>query len=183
MTASVSGGDKMKAALAKLAVQVGTMPHVRVGFLEKARYPNGTSVAMVAAIQEFGAPSVGIPPRPFFRPMIAAHKSEWGPNIAKYMKATGNDVEKSLRGVGMVIAGDLAQAIVDVTAPPLGPVTLMLRKMKKLNPSLRDNMSYSVVMEARARVAAGKSYAGVSTKPLIDTGFLLGSIGVEVVMK
>ena len=181
--AGATGGDKAKAALAKIAAKVGSVPNLRVGFLEKTKYPNGTSVAMVAAIQEFGAPSVGIPPRPFFRPMIAAHKNEWGPAVAKMMKANGNNVEASLRAVGKVIAGDLAQAIVDVSAPPLGPVTLMLRKMKQQDPSLRNNMSYSVVMQARARVAAGKSYSGVSIKPLIDTGFLIGSIGVEVQMK
>jgi hypothetical protein len=181
--AGITGGSKMEKALAKIAAKVEKGPHVRVGFLEKAKYPDDTPVAMVAAIQEFGAPRVGIPPRPFMRPMIAAHKSEWGPNVGKYMKATGNDVEKSLRGVGMVIAGDLAQAIKDVNAPPLSKTTLMIRKMKKKDPSLRDNMSYSVVVEARARVAAGKSYAGVSIKPLVDTGFLLGSIGVEVVIK
>lgn len=181
MAAVVKGGDKMKAALAKIAAKVGTMPHVRVGFLETAKYPDGTPVAMVAAIQEFGAPRVGIPPRPFFRPMIAAHKSEWGPNVGKYMKHHNNDVAASLRDVGKVIAGDLAQAIVDVQAPPLSTTTLMLRKMKKLDPDLKLNMSYKTVIEARARVAAGKSYAGVSIKPLIETGFLLGSIGVEVV--
>lgn len=180
----MSGGGKLMSRLRTIAnkvknASVGT-PEVRVGWLADAKYPNGTQVALVAAIQEFGAPSVGIPPRPFFRPMIAKHRDEWGPGLGGIMVANDFDARKSLAAIGQVIEGQLRQAIVDVNAPALSPTTLMLRKMLKANPALRDTMSYATVIEARARVAAGRSYAGVSTKPLIDTAHMLNTIDSEV---
>jgi hypothetical protein len=176
--AKVTGGKKAAKVARDTADKVRRGKTLRVGFLENATYPDGTSVAMVAAIQEFGAPSVGIPPRPFFRNMIAQHKGEWGKQSREAMKLSGNDTNKALRLMGEVIAGQLRQSIIDTNTPPLGPVTLMLRKMRQQNPNLVVNRT--VVEEARARVAAGKSYSGVSIKPLVDTGHLLNSIDYKV---
>jgi hypothetical protein len=50
----VAGGDRLDRALAEIARRIGSDPHVNVGFLENATYPDGTSVAYIAAIQEFG---------------------------------------------------------------------------------------------------------------------------------
>lgn len=50
-----SGGDKLRAALEQLQRKVQDGAHVRVGFFEGATYPDGTPVAQIAAIQEFGA--------------------------------------------------------------------------------------------------------------------------------
>src|SRR4029077_15356101 len=71
--ASVKGGDKLTAKLKELREKIGKGPALAVGFFEGAPHPDGASVPMGAAIQEFGAPKVGIPPRPFFRNMIAKH--------------------------------------------------------------------------------------------------------------
>ena len=95
---TVRGGDKLENALRDVAARLGGKKTLRVGFLEDATYPAGkpkalraaykarkkagekgavggalygTSVAMVAAIQNYGAPRAGIPPRPFFNNMIA----------------------------------------------------------------------------------------------------------------
>src|SRR6478672_3144351 len=75
--ATVSGGDRWAQRLREIAVRLGTNPEVKVGFFENSTYPDGTSVPMVAAINEFGAPSRGQPPRPFMRNTIAKHRSEW----------------------------------------------------------------------------------------------------------
>lgn len=48
----ILGGDKLKAALEKL--MASRAAHVRVGVLEGATYPDGTSVATIAAQNEFG---------------------------------------------------------------------------------------------------------------------------------
>ena len=50
----VIGGAKLDAYLKTLAERIGTGKGVEVGFLEDATYPDGTSVAMVAAVNEFG---------------------------------------------------------------------------------------------------------------------------------
>lgn len=178
MAVGVSGGAKAQAHLARIAAKVATLPHVRVGFLEKATYPNTKSVAMVAAIQNFGAPRVGIPPRPFFSNMIAANRADWGPAIGRILKLNNYDTEKSLRLLGEAMVGQLRQAIKDLHTPPLGPVTLMLRRMRKDNPQLVVN--WTVVQQARARVKAGKPYSGVSIKPLIYSGMLFNSADYEV---
>lgn len=53
--ASVKGGEKLSRKLDEVGRKLGNPRSVRAGFLEKATYPNGTPVAMVAAIQNFGA--------------------------------------------------------------------------------------------------------------------------------
>jgi hypothetical protein len=52
---ALTGGDKLAAKLAAIAKRLGGNPEVRVGFLENSVYDDGTSVPMVAAINEFGA--------------------------------------------------------------------------------------------------------------------------------
>jgi hypothetical protein len=173
-SATVSGGGR----LLDLAAKAPPPEHVRVGFLEGATYPDGTPVATVAAIQEFGAPRAAIPPRPFFRNMIADKSPGWPEAVSKLLRANGMDVHRTLAMTGLAIAGQLRDSIVALTDPALSQVTLMLRKMLHENPGLKVNRT--VVEQARARVAAGESPGGVSTKPLVWTGHLLNSVGSEV---
>ena len=172
----ISGG--LKSALEKLSSKVTQGAFVDVGYHEDATYPDGTPVAMVAAIQDGGAPKVGIPPRPFFRDMVKNGSDHWGADLAKLLPAVDYDAKKALAIMGEQMMGELQQSIVDILDPPLSPVTLMLRKMKSDNPDLVINRS--VVEEARAKVKAGESYAGAPTKPLVDTGQLLRSVDAKV---
>ena len=57
--ATLKGGAHADAYLQKIADRIKQAGTLRVGFLEGATYPDGTSVAMVAAIQNFGAPALG----------------------------------------------------------------------------------------------------------------------------
>jgi hypothetical protein len=174
----ITGGDKLRAKLLDIQRKTLSAKQVSIGFLEGAKYPDGTSVAMVAAIQEFGAPRAGIPPRPYFRGMIKAHKAEWGPELSAALRTNGYDAAKALATMGLIIQGELKESIVELFDPPLSPVTVMLRKMKADNPDLV--ITGKTVGEAARRVAEGKSSSGVSTKPLIDTGTMLQSIDYEV---
>jgi hypothetical protein len=104
---------------------------VDIGFLENASYPDGTQVALVAAVQEFGSSSRGIPPRPFFRHMIAAHKGEW-PDAAKQLLVDNNyDSTRTLQKMGEGIKGQLQQSIVDTNSPPLAPTTIAAKGFDK----------------------------------------------------
>lgn len=176
--AKVTGGQKLEIVLAKIGNATKNADFVRVGFLEGATYPDGTKVAMVAAIQEYGAPRARIPPRPFFRNLIAKRSKEWGPAAAALLKQNNYDARLTLAMVGDGIAGQLRQSIVDTMSPALSPVTLMLRKMKAQTPGLK--VTRKTVGEAARRVKAGESYGGVSTKPLVETGHMLNSISFEV---
>lgn len=60
MRSSVSGGNKFAAALRDINANIDKASSVDVGFLEGATEPDGTSIPMIAAIQEFGAPKAGI---------------------------------------------------------------------------------------------------------------------------
>lgn len=131
---------------------------IRVGFFETAHYPDGTPVAYVAAIQEFGYGP--IPPRPFMRPAQAQNQAKWLDAIGKGVKLSflGKiTVDMALGQVGMVAAGDVQKAIKAVTAPPLAQATV----------------------DARQSRLSGKKSA--SNKPLVDTGQMIQSVTSAVV--
>src|ERR1700676_1897554 len=127
----LSGGDKLKAALADISRKVGKGTSVKVGFLEGSTYPDGTSVPMVAAINEFGAPSRGQPPRPFFRNMIAEKSVGWPAAIEQNLIATNYDADRTMALVGEGIAGQLRQSIVDTNDPPLAESTIRRKGFSK----------------------------------------------------
>lgn len=173
------GGTALEKRLSELATKVTKPANLSVGFLEDSTYPDGTSLPMVAAIQEFGAPKVGIPPRPFFRNMIAAKSGQWPEAIADLLKATDYDATKTMSQVGEGIAGQLRQSIVDTSEPPLSVLTLMVRKWKSENPN--ETMNRTVLAELRAKLAAGPpDVGGVPTKPLVESGNMLNSIDYKV---
>ena len=126
---------------------------VQVGFPTSAKYEDGTPVAYVAVINNYGAPAQGIPARPFFEPAIAAHKKEWtaflGKSIGRVSKGqwTANDAFDAL---GYTVGSDIQIAIRDVTSPPLKPETIKR-----------------------------KGFA----KPLIDKGLMIASVSYTVAQK
>lgn len=176
--AKISGGDKLKAALDEISKKVSKASSVEVGFLEGSTNTEGVSLPMIAAIQEFGAPKAGIPPRPFFRTMIKEKSDEWPDAIGNLLVENEYDTEKTMRQTGAAIKGQLQQSIIDTMNPPLSDVTLMLRKMRADDPDLV--VTGSTVAEARRRVAEGERASGVSTKPLVDTGSMLNSVDYNV---
>jgi len=180
--ATMRGGDKVAEKLRVLVAKLDKPGVVRVGFLENAKYQDGTPVAMVAAIQDGGAPSRGIPPRPFFRNMIADHKAEWPAQIAAVLKDNDYDAEKTLGIMGANIAGRLRESIINTNEPPLSPVTVMLRGMRS-QAKYKGKAFGDIIGEAVARVAAGKTNYGASTKALIDTDHMYESVDYEVKTK
>lgn len=122
--AKISGGVKLEAALKEIAEKATNASLVRVGFLENATYPDGTPVALVAAVNEFGAPARGIPPRPFFRNMIAAKSGEWPKAIAALLTTNDYDAAVTLGQAGEAVKGQLQQSIVDTNEPPNAPSTI-----------------------------------------------------------
>lgn len=99
----------------------------RVGWFETARYEDGTPVAYVATIQEFG--SGAIPARPFMRPAVAEHGREWLDQLAaggrKAMKpGSALTPLMVLEAVAMMAAGNVGEMIQAVNSPPLDPRTV-----------------------------------------------------------
>ena len=128
----LSGGSGLQKALGDIARKLGgRKTTLKVGFLSGATYPDGTPVAMIAAIQDFGAPSRGIPPRPFFRNMIKARSKDWPGALQLLLMGNGNDAEKALQLLGAGIAGQLRQSIIDTNEPPLAPATIARKGFSK----------------------------------------------------
>lgn len=172
--ATVTGGTKLEDVLASLGKRLGKATTVRVGFLEGADYPDGTPVATVAAINNFGAPNAGIPARPFFTTMVAQAKGGWASTFGKALEASDLNTDTALGLLGEVMTGQLQEAIVTSAGPANSPVTDLLKQRFPM----RDGMTAGDVVAARRDVADGvRAPAG---KPLVWTGFMLRSVGSEV---
>lgn len=137
--------DKIRATLERVPEEFENMV-AQIGFPSGINYEDGTSVAYVAAIQEFGAPAVGIPARPFMQPTVNEKKDTWVKTIEKSLpkvalgKMSAFDV---LDLVGIQAAADIQTKISSIYTPPNAPATI------------------------RAKGSA---------KPLIDTGLMLASV-------
>ena len=175
----LTGGDKLRARLLELSRNVSGASKVNVGFLGNSTEPGGANTAMVAAIQEFGAPAKGIPPRPFFRTMVAKEEGHWGDDLGALLKAHDYDAKKCLELMGDEISGELRDSIVELTSPELSDVTLLLRERFGNSP---ENITFADVQQARRDIAAGVKPQVTETqaKPLVWTGAMLDSIDKEV---
>lgn len=120
--AAFRGGEKLAIALAEMAINLSKPGTLRVGFLEGATAPNGDSIPLRAALNEFGTGT--IPPRPFFRNMIAAKSDEWPEAIGGLLKSNDYDATKALALTGEDIRGQLIQSIKDTNSPPLAASTV-----------------------------------------------------------
>lgn len=148
----------------------------KIGWMESARYEDGTPVAYVATIQEYGAPSVGIPPRPFIEPTVQDKQAEWIDDLGRGAVAVMRGrmgADDVLEQVGAKVAGEIRQAIENVTSPALSPVTLLLRKWRREGQMITG----ATVAEARRQVASGDyDTGGVNSDPLTDSGTMIATI-------
>lgn len=173
--AKIKGGKKLREKLEEIARKATSAGKVRVGFLENATYPDGTSVAQVAFWQNFGTKKV--PPTMFFSNAVKDKGPDWGEALGRALVASSYDSRKALAMVGEVVAGDIREAIIAVDGPPLSPITLMLRKMFGNHPELITGKD---VAEAARRVSEGEDAGDVSTKRLVWSGHMLNSVDYEV---
>lgn len=173
-------------ALETIALKIKALDGLegRVGWVDNKAYPSGINVAQVAAIQELGAPSRSIPPRPFLRPTAIKQQQKWQETATALAKQsiTGNlSPVGMMTGICLQAQGDVYRTITELTEPPLSPITLELRAMKRRNPSIV--ITGATVGEAARRVKQPgyQLMSGTSEKPLIDSGLLLGTLSHEVV--
>lgn len=128
---SLFGGVKAKAYLDALEKKLSDT-EVHAGFLEGARYEDGTPAAQVAFWNEYG--TANIPPRPFFRQTLAEHSPEWGMQAAKLLKVNDYDVNKTLSQMGQLIRDQIENKMITFTDPPNAESTI---KKKGFNAPLR----------------------------------------------
>lgn len=126
-------------------------PCVKAGFFKTATEADGTPVAAIAAVQEFGAVVRGraghtivIPPRPFLRQTVASHRIAWVRLLAQELKTSlstpnrAGDAQHALQTlvqrlstpkqalttVGKAMQTDITQTIRQTHIPPNAPATI-----------------------------------------------------------
>lgn len=151
--------EKQVRAVLEAAAKIQT----RVGFFANQTYNDGTPVAYVATIQEFGYGP--IPSRSFMRLTATVKAAEWAQNVrgalASALKA--GSVEKLINNfaqVGAVAAADISYTISQINQPMLAPATLKARQSRQAS-----------------------SAKTVSIKPLVDSGKLIQSPTYAVAFK
>jgi hypothetical protein len=126
--ASVTGGDKFRGIIEKLAANLMRGREVKIGFFEGGGvmgggYPGGMTATQVAILNEFGTGTQ--PPRPFFRNMITEKSPEWPALLRRQLIKNEFDVELTLNQLGAHIAGQVQEAIRNYDAgPPLAESTI-----------------------------------------------------------
>lgn len=128
---------------------------IRVGFFPTQHYPDGTPVAYVATIQEYGYGP--IPPRSFMRVTVKTKSGEWANNVRAALlsglkSGSMTKLTENFNQVGAVAAADISYTISQINSPMLKPSTLKARQSKQ-----------------------AKTAKAVSIKPLVDTGVLIQS--------
>lgn len=124
VTITVTRDPDIARFLDGLQRQLTSASSLAVGYLSGKTYPDGTPLAQVASNNEFGEPARGVPPRPFFRNMIAAHQNEWPDRLGQALIDNDYDARAALDVVGTTIEVDLRQSILDTNDPPNAPSTI-----------------------------------------------------------
>jgi HK97 gp10 family phage protein len=147
---TVTGGDKYKAVLEKIARLKLT---AQAGIPAGATTTDGKSIPMYAAYNEFGTSR--IPARPFMRTTASEHQNEWCETLAGALK--GEILKDNAKGamglVGEQMKAHIQQTIQKGSFAPNAPRTVANKRAKgKVEPD----------------------------HPLIDTGQMIASIISEV---
>lgn len=150
---------------------------VRVGVPGGVAETDGTPVAMIAAVHEFGSPSQGIPERPFLRVAMQRNAKKYVRlnriNLAKMLRGQMT-VEQALSQLGDMAKGDVQTEIWHGDFKPLDPKTIAARRRARSN-----GYNKALQREVAKKQAAGGA-AGPIDRPLIDSGQLRQSITWEI---
>lgn len=147
-----AGLDKLRVAADEL-----TGTRTKVGFFETAKYADGTPVASVAVVQEFGSQKNNIPPRSFMRSTMDEQSKTWAHHMQRGAAAVARGALTAgqvMDSIGALAAGDVRKKIAEIQAPPLAESTV----------------------KARQRRYADKGTTGNLRKPLVDTAVMVNAV-------
>lgn len=157
-----------------------------VGWFSSAKYKDGTPVAGVAAVQEYGSAKMGIQPRSFMRPTISEKQKQWDNIIKAGTQAVlkGNKtITQVLEALGTKVEADIKNTIVNSNYPKLSPITIALRRFRDDG----GKVSGKIVGEVAAAIAAGQTGKGQlgdqsypNQIPLQDSGYMIATLTHQV---
>lgn len=160
---SIKGGEKLQKKLKSIAQARIT---ANIGFLDRTTYPDGTGVATVAYLNEYGGHN---PPRPFLSRTRSNNIKKWVKGIKVNLQKAGiskASIANVYEMMAMVAVGDVKRTIADW-------------------PSSDPYPNNPATIKAKARRGrSGKNIQAIDpTRVLIDTGRMIGAVGYEVVKK
>jgi len=141
--------DRMKTRLMKTSPR-----QIDVGWFEEARYPDGTPVAWIAMLNEYGYMTTGKyqgyhPPRPFFRSFLKEYITNTilvSSNIAPKMAAVaeGRMTWAALhKYIGEQLVDWVKKKILETKSPPNTPLTISLKGFN--DPLIETGRMYDTV--------------------------------------
>jgi hypothetical protein len=181
------GGDKLQAHLDRILERVRSAQQVRIGFLENATYPDGTKVAMVAAVQEFGG-SMNIPARTQdLNFKINANTGQ--SRFAKAEKANFQQTVTIPAHTVTVPPRPFFRNMLDTKAKAWGQQAGKVLKaadydakttLGRMGELIKGQLQGSIRELQSPPLASSTVRAKGFAKPLIDSGHLLASVDYEV---
>jgi len=181
MNKTIPISDSVNTKLLEIAKKFGG-GHVRVGFLEDKKYPDGTPVAQVAFWNEFGHEGSlkPTPPRPFFRGMVSKYSSQWPAQMAVLAEKYNYDGTMILAAMGKILEEELKMSILDTSSPQLSDTTALLHA--RFPGTAEFEITFADVLKARHDLDWGLAVApgGTVAKPLVWSGTMLAAVGSEV---
>jgi hypothetical protein len=100
------------------------------GFTRKGKFVKRAK-SDYATTHDTPAYDIVIPPRPFFRNMIAKDGPTWGTSMASILKAADYNSTATLGRMGALIKGQLQISINQLTSPPNAPSTIRKKGASK----------------------------------------------------
>lgn len=152
-----TGQDKLNKKLRELsAIKANT----KIGFFANSKYPDGTSVAYVAYLNEYGGHN---PTRPFMRRTVRKNIKKWVRGISHNIRFGGtskSNVLNAYRKAGIVAVGDVKRTIQSWEPGGNKPSTVEAKRRRGRN---------------------GRNQQAINPEQvLIDTGRMIASVAYEV---
>lgn len=147
--------------------------YTKVGIPGTAKEPEGTPLALIGLVNEFGSPSKGIPERPSLIPATRKGKTDFVRLNKRNLQGILREkttLDKSLSQLGAMAVGKVQKEILNGNFVPLKPATIAARKR-------RLSAGYVNALSA----AQGKPVA--LDKPLVDTGNFIAAFTYQLVEK
>lgn len=124
---------KLQAMLKRIPGELENV-EVQAGWLGNVNEENGTPVAYVATIHEFGSPAQGIPPRPMLEPTMQNNKDAY----IKFLRLATKQVQNgdmsgqdAMDTLGELVRGDIQKTITEIKTPALKPETIKRKGFDK----------------------------------------------------
>lgn len=139
-------------------------PHVDAGYWGAKKHPDGdATVAMIAAVNEYGSSDGTVPERTYMRRVARDNRREWQKDLAQI-------------GVKVIRGADLKGLLVAFGERVMSAVRVRLTKGDPSWKGLADS-----TIKARRKRHPTSPQGG--EQPLFDTGFLASAGGTRVVMR